>query len=459
MRKRILSVLSLMLLVVFLSGCSVIFDLINAGLDIIDEYTKEEYDYTYPDFDYSSISTLSDIYKGAMPSTGNVKALVLLIEFPDQTHKSVYSKEYMENVLFGTKSSSSYPSISDFYRSSSYGKLEITGDVYGWYTTENKSNYYSRNYSDYTSDVVIKEALDYYKDTIDFSSYDSNNDGYIDAVYAIYSRRYDTSSDVWWAYQTTYEDYETREKGLKLGDVTFSGYIWASVSFLEDDMGFMASPINTTTYIHETGHLMGLDDYYDYDYTVGSNAGLGGADMMDYNVGDHCSISKMLLGWIDPIVVDLSKDQTIQISSFTETGQVLLIPNGTYENIFSEYYLVELYTPTGLNTTNTYFTRYGVRILHVDATLDEGGMSGSYFTYFNNDNTDTTNAFVAMVTRGGLFVGSEAKNSDLFYSGQSFVAANYTWYDNTTSDFILLVESISTIDKTAVIKIDVNDVE
>ena len=36
--------------------------------------------------------------------------------------------------------------------------------------------------------------------------------------------------------------------------------------------------------IHETGHALGLDDYYD---TVGSTGGFGGGTMMDSNVGDQ----------------------------------------------------------------------------------------------------------------------------------------------------------------------------
>ena len=56
------------------------------------------------------------------------------------------------------------------------------------------------------------------------------------------------------------------------------------------------------TAIHETGHQLGLTDYYANSYTSGTNA----AVMMDRNEGDEDCFSKMLLGWISPQVVTSS---------------------------------------------------------------------------------------------------------------------------------------------------------
>ena len=57
------------------------------------------------------------------------------------------------------------------------------------------------------------------------------------------------------------------------------------------------------TFIHETGHMIGLDDYYSYDRGKGDYGGLGGLDMMDFNIGDHNGYSKWMLGWLHPQMV------------------------------------------------------------------------------------------------------------------------------------------------------------
>ena len=51
---------------------------------------------------------------------------------------------------------------------------------------------------------------------------------------------------------------------------------FASTSFMNNDEKYY---VDSSTYIHETGHLLGLDDYYSYNpNTIGK---VYGADMMD----------------------------------------------------------------------------------------------------------------------------------------------------------------------------------
>ena len=74
--------------------------------------------------------------------------------------------------------------------------------------------------------------------------------------------------------------------------------------------------VDAHTFIHETGHLLGLDDYYDYNDYRGAKGGLYGADMMDNNIGDHGSVNKLLLGWIEPTVVCGAGEINIDLLSF-----------------------------------------------------------------------------------------------------------------------------------------------
>ena len=75
--------------------------------------------------------------------------------------------------------------------------------------------------------------------------------------------------------------------------------------------------------IHETGHALGLPDYYDYDDTVGPRGGVGGLDMMDGNWGDHNCFSKFLLDWMTPTVVSGGLN-TVSLRSAGSFGEAVL---------------------------------------------------------------------------------------------------------------------------------------
>lgn len=72
----------------------------------------------------------------------------------------------------------------------------------------------------------------------------------------------------------------------------------ASTSFMNNDEKYY---VDSSTYIHETGHLLGLDDYYSYNpNTIGK---VYGADMMDGNLGDHHLYQKFFWGGLSLILL------------------------------------------------------------------------------------------------------------------------------------------------------------
>ena len=92
--------------------------------------------------------------------------------------------------------------------------------------------------------------------------------------------------------------------------------------------------------------MLGIDDYYDYDDSKGVDGGIGGGDMMDANVGDHNAFTKLLLGWVDPYVV--TGNCSLTLSSFGASGDCVMICKNKADP-FSEYYIIDYYTPDGLN--------------------------------------------------------------------------------------------------------------
>ncbi len=397
------------------------------------------------------ITLLDDVSKSmgvtrGMPSIGNSKALIIPVCFTDYLAEPTIKKD-LETVFFGTSEETGWESLSSYYAKASYGKLNITGSVLDVFNTGKSSTYYSNLYkngqdADYE---IIKAALEHFDSQINYADYDSDQDGYIDAIYLIYTCPidYESSDSMWWAYTYEYmtDDYEYYD-GVEADYYFFAGYDF----MFETPACGKQLKYNAETFIHETGHMLGLDDYYDYDDTKGPSGGIGGGDMMDYNVGDHNPFSKMILGWVRPYVVS-NTSGTVKLSSFGSSGDCLLICknwNGTY---FDEYYVVDYYTPDGLNAfeagSSGLFSTSGIRIYHVDAKLKTSEVYSIWEVYASN-NTDTTHKLISLVQASGSNSiendNAYSSNSDLFKVGTSFT--NAKWYNNSLCNFTLTFEKV-----------------
>lgn len=324
-----------------------------------------------------------------LPSTGKSKILVVPVDFSDyrassklggeeQSQKSIY------DTFFGASEDTGWESLKTYYEKSSYGALTLEGEVTPWYHASYSTTRFAQlsgsgEYADYYDPTwtMLDEVTEWAKNTlkIDLSEYDTNGDGFIDGVWMVYSCPFDTSengSDVYWAY--TYSNYDNEESANSANPVGYK-YCWASYSFIFDDSDY-ALP-DAHTFIHETGHMLGLDDYYNCD---GTDEGVaGGVDMMDFNIGDHSAYSKYLLNWTSPYVVDGSLDEvTIELKPFESSGEFILLRDTTFnDSPYDEYILIEYYTPTGLNAKDTdgysnglnTYVQSGVKITHIDSRL------------------------------------------------------------------------------------------
>lgn len=418
-----------------------------------------------------------------IPSTGAYSLLVIPVQFSDKP----ISDEQMDRLgkaFNGTSEDTGWESVNSYYKKSSYGKLDMTFDVQKPFVTDKNYKYYE-DYSGKitvdgetitkTGDILLLElALAYYAQSLDLTKYDTDNDGIIDAVYLIYSApvTYDSEANadsIYWAYVTTYPTETQKYDGLEVGYYLFAGF-----DFMDEHTGnsndtylgqdgytpYKGLKIMAETYIHETGHLLGLDDYYDYEDAKGSGEGLGGADMMDYNVGDHNAYSKLILGWVDPTVITTT--QTVTINAFESSGQflmVLLDYDGTY---FSEYLLIDLYANTGLNSlgasqqnsllyydsTTKVGAEYGVRIYHISSSI-KTPYNDDYGSFTDNNNSVSDTALIKLVEADGekKFASTEgyAESTDLWMAGDSLLGAfpNYARNDNKKVNFDIRIVSVS----------------
>ncbi|HEY8364866.1 MAG TPA: InlB B-repeat-containing protein [Haloplasmataceae bacterium] len=367
-----------------------------------------------------------------LPSIGNVNILVIPIQFPDD-HFTQDELEMINYGFFGD--GSKFETLKSYYQTSSYGKLNIGGDVLEPYTANYNYAYYEYWTSEYNSyasgvDLLIEEAIRYYLTNypdLDLSKYDSENDGFIDGIHIVYSApiEYNDDDSIYWAFQYYYiaTSGEDDSDYVSWGEYEFDSYVFSSIDFFYEN-----GEENAWTIIHETGHLLGLEDYYDYTEDEDNNiGGLGGADMMDNTRGDHNPFSKLLLDWIDPIVVEDSL--TITINDFASSGDAIIITNN-FQTIFDEYFILSYYTPTGLNESNPYFTESGLIMYHVNASLPNDIYNMyDYSYYFEYNNSDSPYKLIKIEEADGddniSRTGNEANNSDLLQLGDSYTLKLY----------------------------------
>lgn len=421
---------------------------LTVKLENIVAYSKLNYGEKTP---VDSAAAEKKITRG-LPSLGNPKVLVIPVDFTDYGAEKDMKSD-LQTAFFGTSEQTGWESLSSYYYKSSYGKLEITGTVTDVYHTEKSSTYYSNKYGDSNGNgnpeyEIIKGALDYFDETIDYAQYDSDNDGMIDALYIVYTApvSYNTpgsteeKSDFWWAFTYEYytEDYEYHDE--KEADF----YMFFGYDFLfETPACEKKIALNCETIIHETGHVLGLDDYYDYgsDHEE-DNGGLGGGDMMDYNVGDHNPFSKMLLGWVDPYVV--RADCSITLRSFGESGDCVMICKDD-ESPFSEYFIIDYYTPDGLNAfeagNSGLFSTEGVRVYHVNATMTTSEVASIWDIYkYSNGKEYAKDKLIALVEADGnndIENGYYSDNDDLYSIGNGSSIKGLKWRNGSSAGFVV----------------------
>ncbi|OQC10228.1 MAG: Immune inhibitor A peptidase M6 [Tenericutes bacterium ADurb.Bin087] len=490
---------TLLLPLLLLSSCSLevaflpykhcITDTDTCALIETDDYYKlGAYAKSYQDVLRSNTNGNSRIVP--LNSSGQQKILVLPVNFPDfdlnelDKNNGETAHIHLQNAFFGENRTTRFYSVAGYYEASSYGKLKLSGTVAPWYTLPAEYSVSAiksrvRSNSDKLNETaeILNLALLEYAKTNDLSAFDLDNNGVVDSVYVIYSYPFEPKdvNNIFWAFAA---NMNKKEPALTH---QANAYSWSSYYYL--DVGRNKKP-DPHTYIHEVGHLLGLPDYYNTNYDDPYSP-LGGFDMMDYTLGDHTGLSKMLLDWARPYAIKQST--TLNLRPFSETGDLLLLKNSWNEKAVDEYILLEYYTPTVLNeldsTLNASFKlpkTNGIKVYHVDARTVYEVKNGSVVRYpyvntyegefggtellahsnstgsYNNAPVKTNKLYTLLEPRestniNGLF--KQANKDSLFQKGDEFgyeYFTSFTFNDNTPLNFrfkiIQLTNAYATIE-------------
>ncbi len=301
----------------------------------------------------------------ASPTTGNVKMLILKVSWSATPTQPIASKSYVEDKFLDNTADGNI-SVKEFYYDQSWGALDMTGDVY---PAGEDDAYEISGMPQWSGSLVhlttnqAKELLTLADPDVDFSQYDYDSNGYVDALAIVYQRFGNNKvsrEHVGFLPSGPYYPSDFTKDGTKVLRGAFIDY--TSICTYND--GNYAWWDYTPH--HEHGHLLGLPDLYDYggDYAGRNNPGPDGdesagcgfwAIMSGGNytlpVQNICAPHKYCLGWTDAqMVTENLKDYRLASVLDSPDNVLRVWKDGAEEQ---EYFVLE-----NNATTNRHYIWY-----------------------------------------------------------------------------------------------------
>lgn len=313
----------------------------------------------------SRMATLDASGRSNYPTlgTGN-RSLVVLVEFSDVNFTVENPKEYFTRQLNepGFSDYGGKGSALDYYKDASNGLYAPQFDVYGPVKISHEASYFKNNNSG-NMQYLIQESLRALDGEIDYSNYDLDNNGIIDTVFFYYAGygSADSDTETIWPHQYDYQHYvnwsgatQLRLDGKRVGPYACANELkgWNPETNKEPwNDGSIPWVDGIGTFVHEYGHVLGLPDMYDVEYSQGTVTP-GEWDVMDhgsYN-GEGCcpplysAYEQWVCRWLEYTdATDATHyDITALGNTDTPTAVRIRIPMSASGTHFqSEYFLIE----------------------------------------------------------------------------------------------------------------------
>jgi M6 family metalloprotease-like protein len=357
-----------------------------------------------------------DVQASSFQAIGTQKFIVLLVQFSDVSFTNTVSD--IDN-LMNQPNYNGTGSFKDFHTINSNGKLTVNTTVSGIFTASNTHSYYGQNDgggSDMNVTELVAEAIAAADPSIDFSQYDNNSDGVVDAVYVIYAGTGEASSgnpsDIW------------PHNNPGITPITVDGVVINAYTCSNELNG--TSLVGIGTICHEFGHAIGLPDFYDTDYagSGGQAEGTGSWDVMasgnsnnnEASPANHNPVSKEFLGWQTPQVI-------------TSNGPQVLVP-ATQDTIA---FLINSIT------ANESFYLQNRQLEGFDSGLQGHGMLIFHCDYAYFDQTHLTNNDINVNPSHQGFDLEEADGENTNEAGDTYpgTTSNTSFTDLTTPSSVL----------------------
>ena len=296
---------------------------------------------------------------------GEIRTLVLLVDFDDQPHQGSKTPEHFQSLLFGE----SFPtgSMRSYYREVSRDAIDVDGEVHGWFRMPRTLSTYASLASGTSSSQpnaqtlaadAVQAALN---QGVDFSGFDALGEGTVTALFVVHAGR------------------GAEETGS-------TGEIW-SLKWVVPSPIDVAPGLKVETFLtvpedcrvgvcaHEWGHLAARwADFYDTGQSELFNSnGLGHYCLMASGSWGNGGLRptypngmlRMFHNWVDVEVVQESRGD-IEVLPANEGGGVVVFFNPLRMNE-GQYVLCEYRRRTG---QEGFLPDEGMAVYVVDETID-----------------------------------------------------------------------------------------
>ncbi len=276
------------------------------------------------------------VLRAAAPSEGGVHVLVLLAEFADLPHRIAPSRFAAH--LFGAGET-----MRTYYRDVSGGRLDVTGDVHGWFTLPRSELYYSSgnggvgtypNNGQRMAEDAVAAAV---AAGVPLGDYDADGDGTVDALLVVHSGEgYEWAGSTSPALTPFPDPYAINSHKWSVVDGDLGpGLPRVRDYFTGPEMqrarpalfpAWTDSIAGIGVFCHEFGHMLGLPDFYDTQTAVSR---IGAWEIMDAGTWNHVASDaahslpgslpaafsawpRAFLGWMTPEVLGPGSGEVAQ---------------------------------------------------------------------------------------------------------------------------------------------------
>ncbi len=296
------------------------------------------------------------------------QAIVILVDFSDNVADTLtYPSTHYNDMLFSV---GSYPtgSMADYYLENSYGNFLVSGVATTWYRMPQTYAYYvngQRGFGTYPQNAqkLAEDAVAAADPDIDFSQYDNDgpdgipnsgdDDGVIDALFIVHAGQ---------GYEQTGDVNMIHSHAWSTVNVPVVDGVQASRYSMEPDDGKIG------VFSHEFGHVLGLPDLYDTDYssrgagywTIMASGSWANGGTTPVHFDAWC---KEQLGFVTPL--QPTNNLTAAALPNVETNATVykVWTNGIASQ---QFFMVENRQQTGFDT---YLPGTGLVVFHIDEAV------------------------------------------------------------------------------------------
>ena len=292
------------------------------------------------------------------------KVLVVPLDFTDiQIGTSAETLDSLATVLAA------------YYDAQFPDSLSFLIDVLPAFKINGASSTYGANTTYRRDALAYRMALTAYRtlyDTMDFSIYDNDGDGYVNDIIFLtpgIPETYGGGDKQFWPQYTELEDK----------DIPYSLKVRLKGFGLAPELNADGVPSGIGILAHELGHILGLKDLYDTDGDAsgGSFPGLGKVSLMDVGLENDSGNTPPNLNAVERDLLGIGKCELLDTSGTFSLEPIHL--QGRYFKLpaveSGKYYLLENRSATG---NDAYIGGQGMLIYKVDRSEADAG----YSTYF-----------------------------------------------------------------------------